>query len=375
MYALPTPFYAHEFVASLQLRDDNHRQDIANLAQRSDEWFRERFGRLTASNFGAAAGHHLSGAKTKALKSMVWPEFSALTGRAAEFAAYGTAHEDVARRIYVAHRSSTDGDTLFSVSETGLVVSLEHGWLAASPDFLVKESASSRLTTLPPPEKSCHLHAPFLVDNARALSWTSETKPKPEPESEPEPEPKPELEPESEPVEHVRGCGEIKCPATRTLYSSNPKHSKHGFPEYYYDQIQGAMAILDVPWCDVVVYTPQNTEVTRFARDVIYWDTQLFPALKAFYFGDFLPRLIMRACGALKPGEIDPVCAPIAGLTTLGQPRAKNETKAGPKTRHRPKTKTKTKTVTPKVLVWDFDVIDVTACGTTEEGSFVSLGE
>ena len=103
------------------------------------------------------------------------------------------------------------------------------------------------------------------------------------------------------------GCGEIKCPATKMLYSQTEKHNKYAFPEYYYDQIQGVMAINDWPWCDTVVHTPYVTEVVRFYANPVYWKTDLFPKLERFYFNDFLPRLRLRTQGTLKRGEVDPV--------------------------------------------------------------------
>ena len=108
-------------------------------------------------------------------------------------------------------------------------------------------------------------------------------------------------------METTIGCGEIKCPATKMLYSQTEKHNKYAFPEYYYDQIQGVMAINDWPWCDTVVHTPYVTEVVRFYANPVYWKTDLFPKLERFYFNDFLPRLRLRTQGTLKRGEVDPV--------------------------------------------------------------------
>lgn len=266
------------FVAALAV-DAAARDEIANHPQRSVAWKRARCGRLTASNFGAAAGHHLPGADKKLLHAMLWPELFALEGRAAEFAAWGTENEPVARDVYAQHRPQC------VVTETGLLVSLEQGWLASSPDFVVDEPITD---PSPAAANAYHLCDPYLI--------TKDTPPQ-------------VLIDVSRGF--VRGCGEIKCPATRSLYSAMAKHAKHGLPEYYYDQIQGVMAVSHWPWCDVVVYTPELTEVTRFYYNDHYWANELLPALREFYFERFLPRLQLRAAGVLQPGEVDPVAQPL----------------------------------------------------------------
>jgi hypothetical protein len=106
----------------------------------------------------------------------------------------------------------------------------------------------------------------------------------------------------------VIGCGEIKCPATGKQYNEDPKHcATGGFPHYYFDQIQGIMALNNWPWCDVVVHTPPRTTVKRFPADPLYWTYTLLPALKMFYFDMFVPRMHARLAGRLQCGEIDEV--------------------------------------------------------------------
>jgi hypothetical protein len=106
----------------------------------------------------------------------------------------------------------------------------------------------------------------------------------------------------------LRGCGEIKCPFTDTLYGANPKHAATGgFPAYYYAQIQALMAQEDLAFCDAVVYTSLCTDVRRFPRNAEYFDTYLFPAVRAFYFDEFVPRVNARLQGRLKRGEVDPI--------------------------------------------------------------------
>jgi putative phage-type endonuclease len=90
---------------------------------------------------------------------------------------------------------------------------------------------------------------------------------------------------------------EIKCPFTKKLYPH--------IPHYYFDQIQGIMAILKLPFCDFVVWTPEVTQVRRYNFDPSYWKEVLYPRLRTFYFQEYLPRLILKEEGLLREGELE----------------------------------------------------------------------
>jgi putative phage-type endonuclease len=91
---------------------------------------------------------------------------------------------------------------------------------------------------------------------------------------------------------------EIKCPFARKFYPT--------VPHYYYDQIQGIMGVLHLPYADFVVWTPERTQIRRYAFDPDYWSKVLFPRLEDFYMNNYLPRLIMKENGKLKEGELEP---------------------------------------------------------------------
>jgi hypothetical protein len=298
------------------------RDAIASMKQGTAEWLQARYGRLTASNFGSAAGHG-PGAKTQLLQRMVWPETAGLTGRAAEFAAYGTTNEPVARDVYVADRMSR-GDALVKVFETGLLVSVEHGWLGSSPDFVVEERTARHERPIGKLENKHHCRASYIITHpqgadkfvagrnavveavaAAAAAAVADAGTE-------------AVITDGVEYELTQGCGEIKCPATRTLYSVTGKHTEHDFPAYYYDQIQGVMAVNGWPWCDTVVYTPHETQVIRFHRNEEYWEKELFPLLRAFYFDEFLPRMNMRLQGRLRKGHVDPIMTIPDAVWSLG---------------------------------------------------------
>jgi hypothetical protein len=75
------------------------------------------------------------------------------------------------------------------------------------------------------------------------------------------------------------------------------------------------MALNSKPWCDYVVFTPTKTQWTRFIQDAVYWERDLLPALRKFYFGLYLPTLTKRIRGQLAFGEVFPVAAPLPHLT------------------------------------------------------------
>jgi len=258
------------------------RAAIAALPQGTPGWLKSRENRLTASNFGCAAGHNALGTRAELLRAMLWPAtHGALQGFAAQMAAYGTRNEPVARDLYVNTRATRDGDAFVARWETGLLVSLEHGWLGCSPDIVVAE----RNDVPAPPEM-------YTIDNDGV-----------DPESG---QHVPHMLPCTDGLSVTVGCGEIKCPATRKQYHDDPKHAATGgIPWYYVDQMQGVMALNGWPWCDFIVYTPPITTVHRVFLDMEYWTKELFPALHMFYFDMFLPRLNARLAGLLRPGEID----------------------------------------------------------------------
>ena len=302
-----------EHVDKLTVTPERQRT-IAALEQRTPGWHLERRGsmelsqppRLTASKFGAAAGHESPAERRKLLLNMVWPECDVVSPFARKYMQYGNDHEDVGRRIYAADRQRNPvySTPQCRIYETGLVVSLEHGWLGASPDGVVEEPAGTRVRT--PASNPHHMCAPYVIEHPQGFAaYLSEAV-----------MPAEIVNWGDTPIE--RGGIEIKCPAAgeKVLYSTQKEHAEHAFPWKYFDQVQGAMEVNDWPWNDTVVYTPTRTEVIRFFRDRVYW-AELYAALHTFYFRDFLPLWEGRRAGKLTRGTIIPMMTPLRGLGVL----------------------------------------------------------
>lgn len=271
--------------------------NIRSFKQRSPEWLQARVGRLTASNFGAAAGFNQYQSPKQLLQELLWGSFD---GNAAT--RWGTVMEDVAKMDYIKHmydqhfmtarrigelRKNHDVTPFeCKVWECGLTVWEEHPFLAGSPDGLVHTNSFDG--------------------------------------------------------KEIRILLEIKCPGPepKLPYAEQPAYqeSKYpdippGIPPYYYCQIQGLMAIYKVKYTDFVVKTvaslteeqqallnagdtwnaalnevvASRLHVTRYEFNELFWNNTLFPRLQSFYYDRYVPALSLQKAGILQPGETEEV--------------------------------------------------------------------
>ena len=63
------------------------------------------------------------------------------------------------------------------------------------------------------------------------------------------------------------GMIEIKCPYKKELYPTIPHH--------YYPQVNGLLEITGRDWCDFVVWTPEEIQITRLKRNTNAFNTLL----------------------------------------------------------------------------------------------------
>ena len=61
----------------------------------------------------------------------------------------------------------------------------------------------------------------------------------------------------------------------------------------YYAQVQGEMAILDVEWCDFVVFSKGEVIADRILADLDYWN-DLEEKLEQFYLQYVVPELLSK---------------------------------------------------------------------------------
>ena len=88
------------------------------------------------------------------------------------------------------------------------------------------------------------------------------------------------------------GLLEIKCPYSKrgADFFLKKTHS-------YYAQVQGQLALTGLPWCDFCVYLADSNEmcVDRIHFDSDYWENDLLPKLKNFFFNSALSFIVGKA--------------------------------------------------------------------------------
>ena len=233
-----------DFLEKLKIEQDMVIK-VMNIPQGTPEWLQWRLCRMTASNYGAVAGHNPYKSPKQLLGDLLWNTFKGNNATK-----WGSEHESDAAKIYekfISGYHEKEGTMEFFYP--GLIISQNQPWLAVSPDGLPALQKYNKTTD------TNSLLLRFLL--------------------------------------------EIKCPFSKKLYPH--------IPHYYFDQIQGIMGILNLPFCDFVVWTPEKSQVRRYNFDSSYWVQVLFPKLRKFFMDEYLPRLILKEEGQLLEGEIDPV--------------------------------------------------------------------
>ena len=273
--------------------------NIRSFKQKSPEWLQARVGRLTASNFGAAAGFSTYQSPNQLLQELLWGTFEG--NRATR---WGQALEDMARMEYIKYMYEQHFMTARRIGELrkghdvtpfeckvwecGLTVWEEHPFLAGSPDGLVHTNNFDG--------------------------------------------------------KEVRLLLEIKCPGpeAKLPYAEQPAYQESkfsdvgippGIPPHYYCQLQGLMAIYGLKQADFVVKTvaalteeqqalldagdvwnpvlnqsvSTRLHVTRYNFDETFWNNTLFPRLQTFYYDKYLRALTLQKAGILQPGETEEV--------------------------------------------------------------------
>lgn len=201
-------------------------------------WKEHRYGRITASNFGKVVMRKApAGPLVKFFLYDAVPSLPSL--------AYGVQHEDDARKQYI-HWCEEHGRQVV-VKESGLVLTAE-GFLGCSPDGIVYEPRSQE-----------------------------------------------------------QGLLEIKCPSSAADLSLKEVAEKANFfallnadgqlllkkSHQYFYQVQGAMGIMDLLWCDFVIWSPRFFSVERITFDHDLW-AEMKEKLVYFFDHWLLPELILR---------------------------------------------------------------------------------
>ena len=224
-----------------------HNPEVINKIERATvgqrirkRWHGERYGRLTASNFGRVCkARKIDGL----VQQLLYPVSSALSSKAIQ---WGTENEAEAMEQY----KSTIAVT---VRECGIFIHSTLGYLAASPDGVVTDENSKVVGVI-------EIKCPFSARNKPSIIEACE-------------------------------ASTFYC----SLNSSNEVHLKRNHNYFY--QVQGQMAVLNVEWCDFIVWTPSWIFIERVAFDNKFWEEQCLPKLSSTYIHVLAPELVYPRCG------------------------------------------------------------------------------
>lgn len=207
------------------------------------EWMVQRSMRLTASNFGKVTKRKRPPTEAFLRNIFIPKDLSNVSS-----IRHGRQQELTTRSLY--SRKMQKKCKKFIVYDAGLVINPSFPYLGASPDGKVYD----------PTEKD-----PFgLMEIKNPYTWRNYTM--------------------------EEACADSNF--FLHMVDGKPK-LKENDKSGYYDQVQGQLAITGLPWCDFVVHLSgsHSVNVQRIYFNQRYWEENLFPKLKIFYFDHALPFL------------------------------------------------------------------------------------
>jgi len=226
-------------------------ENMASVAQGTAEWLEFRKYRITGSVYGTAVGENKYESPEDLVRDMIWHKEMDDRGKAN--CKWGNDNEDNACDAYeedMRIQKGLAGDkTRFWVEHFGLEVHQEEMWSGDSKDGLV-----------------CNELADGTIQH-----WLLE----------------------------------IKCPPRKEWGPDKGKYVLYPeIPPYYYAQIQGIMGYNKLPFCDFVIWNPEQMSVERYMFDPVYYNW-LRIGMRNWYVTQFAPRAIMKDHGMLRENEID----------------------------------------------------------------------
>ncbi len=245
-------FYTTKVAVTKEQADEIERN--TREQSESDLWMLERTKRITASRVGGIAKMKKTTKRSRKVEEILYSRF-----RGNEATRYGINMEETARQQYVTYQQQ-GGHPGLRTHRTGLVISVDTPWLAASPDDRVEDPDA------PQPLGVVEYKNPFSARDMTLFEACDKVK---------------------------SFCLERREEKGQIIYKLKRRHD-------YYFQIHCQMYCCNTHWCDFVVRTNKDMHVKRITWDNDWWQQQL-PKLKQFYFDALLPEL---ACPRQGKGEI-----------------------------------------------------------------------
>jgi len=271
---------SHQFYSRFVARTRQECIDELEAPQRSLKWLEARKYAITASIFGSAAGNNKYSSPKALVLDKLWNSFKGNT-----FTQFGTFHEPDARKSFEGLIQGELRKTLDSIHgsdnysyelyETGLIKHHDQPWMAVSPDGILKLKSKERTT--------------YIVV-------------------------------------------EYKCPARLRDCDEHPySKSPNNVPEYYMDQVQGIMGLFNkfpdllqskaiegptesqtegqincqieeqntLQWAFFVVWQKHQFHVTLVPYQKNYYELDLEPKLRNWFFQEYLPYAVLKHNGLL----------------------------------------------------------------------------
>ena len=236
----------NDFLDSLQVTPEQAYQLRMATIQQEDSpsslWQQLQRCRLTASNFGLVAKR-----KQKFDKLVETILYRPPPSSAAAIE-WGTSHESNARESYIYEKQSKYGES-YKVSKTELFINIEQPWLAATPDGIVEDPSETTTRRNGLLEIKC----PYSARN-------------------------------KSPTDACKEINRFCCTLNNNEVTLKTTHN-------YYFQIQGQLAITQLPWCDLYIWTPHGSHTLTVDRDDKFWLEKVYPKLHSFYHQYLLPEL------------------------------------------------------------------------------------
>ena len=164
---------------------------------------------------------------------------------------WGKQQESVALEQYERHQQYL-GHSQITVCKAGFVICEEHPFLGATPDAYVHAPSFNK------PYGVVEIECPFKYCD---------------------------MSPED-------ACSQPDFYCTLESQADGTMNARLKRSHNYFAQVQGQMAITGRHWCHFVLYTKIGLSVETIMFDENFWNTELLPALEAFYTNCVAPEIV-----------------------------------------------------------------------------------
>ncbi|XP_035689579.1 uncharacterized protein LOC118424879 [Branchiostoma floridae] len=206
---------------------------------KSNVWYRQRAGRITASNLKAACHSNPDKPSKSVVMGVCYPQTQRFVS---PFTNWGQLHESTALKVY--EERMIDNHEGFQTYESGLHINNDWPYLGATPDGLVECKCCGKGV--------CEMKCPFT---AKDLLPTD-----------------------------LANTRNFCLKKTNDIVHLDRSHA-------YYYQVQAQMFICDVEYCDFVVWTKKGVFIERILPNAEFWDSATLKS-KEFFDKAILPEIV-----------------------------------------------------------------------------------